>query len=205
MPIFGRSQAECVEQFRNVLGKLVKQVLHRTRPVRAIASGGKMLVGIFDEDGNALPVELARPHGAPSLFLQIWQTVEITDDVGGRGKRAFRLRTLEYNYHLFADPEAEPLLRWEYVKAPKNGARYCRHHLQGTLCLSDQSGHIDFKKMHVPTAYILIEDVLRFVIDDLGHQPPCGARWHDVLEDSRRRFFEELSSKPQSYSTAMEL
>ena len=202
MPILGRSKGECVDQFRNVLSKLLVQVLHKTRTVRAIATGDKFLIGILDEQGFAAPVELHRAQGAPSLFLQIWQTVAITDDVGGRGKRAFRLQTLEYNYHLSADPTAEPLLRWEYVKNPKGGARYCRHHLQGTLALSDQSAHIDFKKMHVPTSYMLLEDVLRFVIDDLGHKPPCGEKWHQVLEESRQQFFEELSSRPQSYSQA---
>ena len=199
MPIYGRTSTECVEQFRNVLAKLVRQVLHKTRPVRALQVGDKVLVGIFDEEGTALPVRLNTPGDSPPLFLQLWQTVEIVDDVGGRGKRAFRLRTLEYNYHLSSTPQAEPLLRWEYVKRPKNSAQYCRNHLQGAMQLEDGSGVIDFKKMHVPTGYLLLEEVFRFIIDDLAHRPPCGEKWPEVLEESKHQFFEELSSKPSKY------
>lgn len=199
MPIYGRTSKECVEQFRNVLAKLVCQVLHKTRPVRVLQVGDKVLVGIFDEDGAAIPVRLNTTAERPPLFLQLWQTVEIVDDVGGRGKRAFRLRTLEYNYHLSSKPEDEPLLRWEYVKHPKNNAQYCRNHLQGAVRLEDDSNVVDFKKMHVPTGYLPLEEVFRFIIDDLAHRPPCGTKWPEVLEESKKQFLEELSSKPQKY------
>jgi hypothetical protein len=52
----------------------------------------------------------------------------------------------------------------------------------------------DFKKMHLRTGYLPIEEVLRFLIVDLGHRPPCGATWDQILEASKREFFEELSS-----------
>lgn len=202
MPIVGRTLKECAEQFRAILSKLSTSVLHTTKVVRTLEHDGRVLIGIFDGKGNISDVQL---DGTSSpLFLRFWQTVAITPtdgDVGrGKGKRAFRLQTLEYNYHLSDEQGGEPLLRWEYVKLPKDNAQYCRNHLQGRLQLSSGGSQLDFKKMHVPTGYLPLEEVFRFVIDDLGHRPPCGSDWPAVLEASKKQFHEELSSKPHRYA-----
>jgi hypothetical protein len=201
MPIVGRTLKDCVEQFRGILSKLSTSVLHQTKVVRTLEHDGRVLIGIVDGKGNISDVELDRREGAPPLFLRFWQTVSITPADGevARGKRAFRLRTLEYNYHLSDERGGEPMLRWEYVRVPKDKAQYCRNHLQGRLQLSSGGGHVDFKKMHVPTGYLPLEEVFRFVIDDLGHRPPCGDSWPEVLEASKKQFHEELSSKPHRY------
>lgn len=203
MPIIGRTLRECVEQFRGILSKLSTSVLHSTKVVRTFEHNDRVLIGIVDGKGKISDVELNRQAGLAPLFLRFWQTVAITPTDGdtgrARGKRAFRLQTLEYNYHLSDEEDGEPILRWEYVKVPRDNAQYCRNHLQGRLELSTGGAHVDFKKMHVPTGYLPLEEVFRFVIDDLGHRPPCGDEWHRVLEASKKQFHEELSSKPHRY------
>lgn len=52
----------------------------------------------------------------------------------------------------------------------------------------------------LPTGYLPVEEVLRFLIVDLGHRAPCGDDWDKVLEESKKEFFEELSSKPARYA-----
>lgn len=200
MPIHGRSEVECVEQFRNVLGKLFNQVVHKTRPVRAMKRGNKFIIGVIDDYGTVQPLKLARDSAAP-LYARLWQEVEIVSEKSSRGRRAFRLRTSAYNYHLFStdDVMAEAVLRWEYVKVRQSGSSlYCRNHLQGTFEIPG-SQLFDFKKMHLPTSYVLLEEVLRFFIVELGHRPPCGDNWDAVLEESKKKFHEQLSSKPAKY------
>jgi hypothetical protein len=43
---------------------------------------------------------------------------------------------------------------------------------------------------------VTIEEVIRFLIVDLGISPPCGAdAWARLLEESERRFFEDFTGK----------
>lgn len=42
------------------------------------------------------------------------------------------------------------------------------------------------------TRYRSREDIIRFLITDLGYKPPCGDRWSDVLQESERKCHEEF-------------
>ena len=102
-----------------------------------------------------------------------------------------QVATVEYQYKLFApDDSGDALLRWEYVKRwPREDARWCRHHLQGPLRLSLGDG-VGLNELHLPTGYVVIEDVIRFCINDLEVEP-LSAEWHTVLEESYERFRSE--------------
>ena len=143
MPIEGRTVDECVAQFRNVISKLFQRVLHKTKVVRAHQLGHRFLIGYIDDAGEVQPVRLARGQGAAPLFVRLWQEVEVYEPGSeavtkgkrkGSSDRRLRLGTLAYNYHVATSegPDAEPELRWEYVKFRQSGASpYCRNHLQG--------------------------------------------------------------------------
>lgn len=101
-----------------------------------------------------------------------------------------------YQYKLYAPDtfragdEREALLRWEYVKQwPTANDQWCRHHLQGPVNLA-LGGGVLLQHLHLPTGYVVIEDVIRFCINDLG-VPFLSAGWHQELEDSYKRFREE--------------
>ncbi len=47
----------------------------------------------------------------------------------------------------------------------------------------------------MPTGWVTIEEVIRFLIVDLELKPPCGDDWPSTLAESERAFFEEFASK----------
>jgi hypothetical protein len=50
-------------------------------------------------------------------------------------------------------------------------------------------------KLHVPTGFVAIEEVLRFCIVDLGVPPLAGEdRWNTALDESYRRFKTEFTT-----------
>ena len=40
-----------------------------------------------------------------------------------------------------------------------------------------------------------IEEVIRFLIVDLGMPPLCGDEWPELLAESERKFFDEFTGK----------
>lgn len=167
--------------------------------VRAHQLGPRFLIGYIDDAGEVQPVKLNRREGEPPLFVCLWQDVAVVQE-----KKSFRLQTVAYNYRVSMTdgPFDEAVLRWEYVKVRQKGSSpYCRNHLQGTFEVPG-SRLFDFKKMHLPTSYLTVEEFFRFLIVDLGHRPPCGSKWDSVLEESKKNFHEELSSKPAKYTVS---
>ncbi|HTU98796.1 MAG TPA: hypothetical protein VMF14_23290, partial [Solirubrobacteraceae bacterium] len=75
--------------------------------------------------------------------------------------------------------------------------RYSRHHTQMAATVDLGGGAVlDLNKAHVPTGWVTFEEVIRFVIHDLGVKPPCGDEaWPGLLEDSERKFHEEFSGR----------
>ncbi|HKE13297.1 MAG TPA: hypothetical protein VKB80_00410 [Kofleriaceae bacterium] len=49
-------------------------------------------------------------------------------------------------------------------------------------------------KSHVPTGFLLFEDLIRFLINDLGVRSPRKT-WHQRLIDSEKRFHQEFNTK----------
>lgn len=70
-----------------------------------------------------------------------------------------------------------------------------RHHVQLPAYLPAAGGRIDLDKVHLPTGWVTIEEVIRFLIVELGLKPPGGGGWPDVLATSERAFYEEFTSK----------
>lgn len=51
----------------------------------------------------------------------------------------------------------------------------------------DWSGLEHLKKLHLPTARVSFESVVRFAIEELGASP-ARQGWQDDLDDAERRF-----------------
>jgi hypothetical protein len=49
--------------------------------------------------------------------------------------------------------------------------------------------------VHLPSGWVTMEEVIRFLIVELGMKPPCGASWPAVLEESEAAFYEKFTSK----------
>lgn len=54
-----------------------------------------------------------------------------------------------------------------------------------------EPGAIDLNKAHLPTGWVTIEEVIRFLIVALGVDPPCGQEWPKKLAESQRAFYPE--------------
>ena len=147
-----------------------------------------MMIGFRETGGPvAVPVK-TKSHG--TLLLSMHQNVRAV----AHKTLGFELQTTKYRYALASSLEEEAPIRWEYDKFLEDGKRHCRNHLQGTMTIRLGGGGISLKKSHLPTGWVLIEDVIRFLIVDLGVKAKESG-WHDVLEESRKAFFERFSAK----------
>lgn len=205
MPICGRRPKECFDTFEKHIGPLIQGVLGRNTYVLFERIKG-------DEAKRSMKVKGARgadwvrldspSHGEVYLYLAQDLVAQQRPD----GK-AFELKTRQYWYWIYEQepgPEDEALFRWE--NAPLAGKKHCKYHChvgktfkggkQEAITLDRNGVKANLTRLHIPTGYVLIEYVLRFLIVDLGIKPACGEdRWEEVLSDSEDRFFKEFSPK----------
>jgi len=186
MPIEGRSAEECREKFRAHIASLAKATIPGDCPVLVKEREGQDVLGFFQGDPVAIPLKTR----IGTLHFSIGQhLVAVTE-----GRRKFRLRTEEYWYRLQVKPDLKEkaFLRWEYKSNPEQSKpSYCRHHVQMQALLGP--GGIDLNKAHLPTGWVPVEEVIRFLIVELGVEPPCGKEWPRKLAESERAFCEEYA------------
>lgn len=190
MPITGRKLSECFQRFETHLGELVAATVTTKYHLARVSRRGKTLMAISFRQNGPVAIPIETRYGR--LFFYLGQLLEAVQEEDGK----YRLRTVEYWYGIqeSADMKAESLMRWEYVSdAPKDG--FCRHHVQVPAKLTAPDGRLDLNKIHLPTGWVTIEEVIRFLIVDLGVKPPCGDEWCGKLEASERKFFEEFTGK----------
>jgi hypothetical protein len=150
--------------------------------------GGLAALEFVRGDGIATPLPLTTRFG--TLYLTLVQILETEAEL-----TKFRLKTKEYSYRILDtnDPRANAILRWEYVSdAPPDG--FCRHHVQINTGVGLSGGLLDMNRAHSPSGWVTIEELLRFIIVDLG-VVPVTRNWPEVIEASEKRFYEEFTSK----------
>jgi hypothetical protein len=105
--------------------------------------------------------------------LRVQQTVQAVREDNGE----YRLQTLDYRYAVqVLGSASDHQWRWEYEKHPGPGYEYCRNHVHW-----DHGSH---KDLHVPTGWVAIEDVVRFLIADLKVSN-SAPDWDSTLKGSR--------------------
>jgi len=81
-------------------------------------------------------------------------------------------------------------VRFEYVSQDLDpSARWCRHHVQFHRDYHSVRGGFSPSKFHIPTGWVTIEEVIRFLITDLG-VPPLIDKWDEELRESEKQFRE---------------
>jgi hypothetical protein len=194
VPIFGRKPWAAFKQFEDHVQRLVGTLLPTQQPIT--------LVGAESDEDTAYLGFAPNPGSTVALdtvygWIQFYFRQELrAEHEKGNG---FRLTTKRYWYHLYKGDAIDAFMRWEYVdRKLEPEARYPRHHLHVhdvVLPVGDTGAGIDLKKTHLPTGWVTLEEVLRFLINELGVAPPCGDRWDQELRDGERRFYEEFTSK----------
>ncbi|GAC1436248.1 MAG: hypothetical protein NVS1B11_20300 [Terriglobales bacterium] len=123
---------------------------------------------------------------APDLFLYIGQTLQVIQ----QSDKSWKLRTGAYRYRIQGSQglEDEDCLRWEYVGREKRENKYCRHHLhlQGAYTLGPRRT-IPLSKVHIPTGWVTVEEIVRFLITELNVKPKEEA-WEECLRESEELF-----------------
>jgi hypothetical protein len=155
-----------------------------------------MISFVQGEDPISVPIETKKLGTLRFFFGQTVEAMKIKD---GKNMGSYKLRTLEYRYRIQEEegPRALALVRWEYKRVGPSLAGHPRHHLHVscTLSFGKDAACLDLKKVHLSTGWVTIEEVIRFIINELQHRPPCGDRWPAVIHKSETLFFDELSGK----------
>ena len=189
VPILGRTPQECFDVFSEHVSQLVAATISDRHPIIPLQTEKQLLSLSFREQtAIAVPIE-TRDHGRLHFYLgQLLEAVDARD--------GYRLTTKQYWYRLQLEPEltAKAVLRWEYDSTTERD-RHARHHTQIATSVDLGGTPLDFNKAHLPTGWVTFEEVIRFLIHDLGITPPCGADWPVKLEESERRFYEDFTGK----------
>jgi hypothetical protein len=189
VPIEGRTVLDASHRFADHLNRVLNTTLTQARIVAfAMGDGDDSPVSVsFRERGRATAAHLNTRFGPMTLFIgQRCEGVRI-------GADRIRLITVEYKYTLTNGDRAawdfdDPILRWEYVRRPKRGGLWCRHHLQGPITVPlGRAGGVGLNEMHLPTGYVPIEDIIRFCITDLV-VTPLTEDWPRILLESYQQF-----------------
>lgn len=201
MPITGDTPKECFDTFRDHVSRLIVATLATDAPVRCPKIKGEeskriLSLGPADKRSVSLP---SSKHTRVHVYLS--QNLEVVPEAG-----RYRLSTQNYNYGLFdrdPGPTDEPLFRWEYVAQPDPKGKWCRSHFhvgigqlpRAPINVTVGKAETDLHHLHIPTGFVLIEHVIRFLINDLGVKPADERTWEAELRGSEDKFFREFSSK----------
>lgn len=199
MAILGKTARACFDTFVDHLNTLVHSTLPTKVPLDVVALDPPTWGALEFRGRDTVPLATERGH----VHLHLGQLLECSADKKRPANQRYRLSTRKYWYSLQLEEGAqvEPILRWEYVspRLPEyadEGKRWCWRHLQMPQRLPLNKGSLDLKKSHVPSGYVILEDVVRFLICDLGVKPPCGkVTWHRRLLDSEERFHRDFNTK----------
>jgi hypothetical protein len=188
MSFEGRSRQQAGQALRDHLTTLLAHTLTH-KPLIATFAGPTPTVFLsFRDGGQPSRAELHTRFGPMDLFVgQLYDAVAVD-------RSTYQLRPIEYQYTLTPVGSSEPLLRWEFVSTQPTHARWCQHHLQGPIPLRlGDAASVQLNDLHLPTGWVLLEEVVRFCIVDLGVQP-LSADWDSRLRASARSTRSHLAS-----------
>lgn len=187
MPIIKRTPRECFNVFAEHLRGLVAATVTTRYPLQMVPTDRKMTLSFYEGQPIAVPIDTA--YGR--LYFYLGQALEAVDDPNG-----YRLKTRQYWYRIQLDEQlkSQAVMRWEY-DATIAVDHYARHHAQLSTAVELGDATLDLNKAHLPTGWVTIEEVIRFLIVDLGMVPPCGDDWPTVVSESERKFYEDFTGK----------
>lgn len=183
MPLPARTPRDAFCALQGHVNGILNKVLTRYRLeffVRT-AARDQATLAFFDRRRVAVAVSLP-----PSLwYLYLGLELKAVPEEKGYG-----LQALKYAYRIQRTPslEEEAEVRFEYVSPEMDpSASWCRHHVQFHRDYQDVRDGFSPNKLHIPTSWVTIEDVIRFLISDLG-VPPLIETWDEELKKSEKQF-----------------
>lgn len=190
MPLIDRNPRRVFDEFEEHLTRVVRETLPMPAGVR--------LTLVTKHESDSAILQFMRGNAATAIDLdtnvgRLWLSINQELKAVREQKRRFRLRTLKYGYRLSESLDGAALLRWEYDSSTADEA-HCRHHshARGAIPVGGQALNLD--RLHIPTGWVLIEHVIRFLLRDL-EVAPRTADWAARLRASETRFHEQFTSK----------
>lgn len=196
MAIIRNTAAECFDVWRAHISKLVCAIIPTDRQMHYAKSRGSWRKLSFTTQGGSQAVPIQTKHGR--IYLYLFQKLDTIQTL----EQHQRLRVTQYNYKLYPispkAADAEAAIRWEYEhkREPRKGE--CLNHVQfgrierEAIQLPFGTGSLDLNRIHTATGWVSMEQVFRFLIHELGMQPPCGNDWPGILCESERAFSDDF-------------
>jgi hypothetical protein len=190
--IEARTAKECFDAYRDDVAHLVSNTISHRYPIRAVALDGELNRRrlSFWHHTQAVAIPLATRFGR--LYFYFNETLGVREY-----RSSLRPIILAYAYRLQIGPEvtSRALVRWEYAAGVN---RLRRHHLHADGRLDDPTLRLplDLDKLHLATGPVAIDDIVRFLVADLGHRPPCGIRRCEDLLQERQQTADRAGHSP---------
>jgi hypothetical protein len=185
VPLRASTPHEAFQLFQTHINRLLNKVLTQYR-LQFITFGARQeQASLSFRDRRRQPT--AVPLRSSPWYLSLTQELQTVAE----GKE-YTLRTVQYAYRIqrTTSIQEEAEVRFEYVSRHKDPeARWCRHHVQFHRDYHDVREEFSPQKLHIPTGWVTIENVIRFLITDLG-VPPLTENWDEVLRESEKQFRE---------------
>lgn len=187
MPIEGPSLWNAARTFCEHLNTVFARTITQARvlPIGRRRDLTERIQIAFRSAGAAQEAPLGTKFGRVGLYIGQYCESVLT------AEKRHRLITVKYRYTLTPDGMTDPLFRWEYDRSIEGP--HCRHHLQGAIALSFGRQEVSLNDLHLPTAYVPIEHVIRFCIADLGVEP-LSRDWEAILRESHEKFETEFTA-----------
>jgi hypothetical protein len=189
MPILESQPKRAFERFESHMIEVVKKVLVLP-PGTVLSLKWHELAGTLAFTRGAVATVVPLETSLGPLYLSIAQDLAAIPE-----ELRFRLRTQRYAYKLYGsdDPRADAIIRWEF-DAGTDDAAHCRNHVHVNAAFPVGHGMLNFNRLHVPSAWVLVEHVLRFLFHDL-EVTPRTQNWPAILRESETTFYEKFTSK----------
>lgn len=183
MPLVARTPRGVFHIVQDHLNRTLNKVLthHRLEFTVRHTKQEKTLLHFQDSHKEAVAISL------PSSAWRLYLSFGLHAIPEGRD---YVLHILQYAHRIqqtaLIQDEAE--VRFEYVSREIDpSARWCRHHVQFHRDSHSSLPDFSLSKLHIPTGWVTIENVIRFLVSDLGIHP-LTETWEEELKKSEEQF-----------------
>lgn len=175
-----KNREQALVEYQRQIGKVLNCVAHCWVYAYPSKKAGQYLLISAPADAEktdrASEYFLRIRRGKEVLFFRGYQLFQLFDD------ESFRISTLKYYYSIWPK-QNEILVDFHYHERK---ADLYKGHLHIPNCTGGSPVHFLINK-HIPTARVPIEDVVRFMIQEVG-VTPRKTDWQDILKETEAIF-----------------
>jgi hypothetical protein len=104
------------------------------------------------------------------------------------------LTTLQHAYQWQAEEDDNSwIVRWDYRREPNDEYPAAHIHVNGAPSTYPATGKV-FPKLHLPAGRVALEEVVAFLVDEVG-VPASSGTWREVVAESKE-IFDRIQGRP---------